>query len=118
MEYKFDYEENTIEELEEIYQKNITKINYYNNKIKHNEKYEMLFGGIMLLASWIFGGLGIYFSIKNEILQTILFNIFIVSNVMIYEQVDFDKEDNERIQYFKNENEKIELVLKFKRDRN
>ena len=37
---------------------------------------------------------------------------------MIYEQVDFDKEDNERIQYFKNENEKIELVLKFKRDRN
>ena len=49
MEYKFDYEENTIEELEEIYQKNITKIDYYNNKIKHNEKYEMLFVGIMFL---------------------------------------------------------------------
>ena len=41
-----------------------------------------------------------------------------LQNIMIYEQVDFDKEDNERIQYFKNENEKIELVLKFKRDRN
>lgn len=118
MEYKFNYEENTIEELEEIYQKNITKINYYNNKIKSREKYEIFFIGIMFFASWIFGILGIYSIIKNEFLAIVLINLFIFSHLGIYMHIDFDKEDNDHIQYFKNENEKIELVLKFKRDRN
>lgn len=113
-----EYENNTVEELEELYQKNKMKINYYNNKIKNKENYELIFIAIMFFSSWAFGILGIYCIFKSDILKIILGSLFIISNVGIYMHVDFDKDDNKSIEYLKNENNKIELILKFKRDRN
>ena len=108
---EYDYTAFSIKELNELYRKNEKSIIYYENIIKNREKYEVIFVGIMFLASWFFGVLGIYFTIENKILGIILAVTFIFSNMIIYKNIDFEKENKGRLDYFKRENEKIKLIL-------
>lgn len=109
-----NYEDYSINELQKLYKNNESSIIYYENEIKSKEKFEFILIGIMFLASLLFGILGIYFIIKNQILVNILIVAFIISNIIIYSNINFEQENKERLEYFKNENEKIKLILEIK----
>ena len=88
-----NYEDYSINELQKLYKNNESSIIYYENEIKSKEKFEFILIGIMFLASLLFGILGIYFIIKNQILVNILIVAFIISNIIIYSNINFEQEN-------------------------
>lgn len=112
---EYDYNNLTVTELMDHYNKNTQSINYYQNKIKQKNRYCTIFIVIMFFFTLTFAILGIYYVLKNfTFISFLLGFIFLCAHIGIYKATNFNNEEEERINYLKNENEKIQLVLNIK----
>lgn len=113
---EYDYNKFTIHELEEQYNKNLDSIGYYEKEVEYKEKYSNIILIITFLFTWGFTFAGLYLTFENNLLSSILSVLFIFAHIYCYIHIDVTSEEKEYIEYFKNENEKIKLVLELKED--
>ena len=113
---EYDYNKFTIHELEEQYNKNLDSISYYEKEVKYKEKYSYIILIITFLFTWGFTLIGLYLTFENSFWSSILSILFIFTHIYCYIHIDVTAEEKEKIEYLKNENEKIKLVLELKGD--